>query len=118
MNTKKILKVVTVLAIIAMICGIAVNSLASSANIPGAVSTAVSSSVSNVVGRVISVVQIICFAAAVIMLMFLGVKYVTASPDGKAEIKKSAVQYIVGAVVLFAAGGILGIVKTFAGEVS
>ena len=115
MNTKKILKVVTVLAIIAMICGIAVNSFA---NIPSAVSTSVSGSVSNVVGRVISVVQIICFAAAVIMLMFLGVKYVTASPDGKAEIKKSAVQYIVGAVVLFAAGGILGIVKTFAGEVS
>ena len=48
------------------------------------------------------------------MLMFLGIKYITASPDGKAEIKKSATQYVVGAVILFAASGILQIVKNFA----
>jgi TRAP-type C4-dicarboxylate transport system permease small subunit len=117
MNTKKILKVVTVLAIIAMICSFAVNVFAVS-SIPTGTSTTTSGKVNGLVGKVIGVVQVICFAAAVIMLMFLGVKYVTASPDGKAEIKKSAVQYIVGAVVLFAAGGILGIVQGFANEVS
>ena len=36
----------------------------------------------------------------------------TASPEGKAEIKKSAVIYVVGAVLVFAAGLILGIISS------
>ena len=70
--------------------------------------------ITNIVGALITMIQIIAFGAAVIMLMFLGIKYITASPDGKAEIKKSSVQYIVGAIILFAATGILQIIKKFA----
>ena len=51
------------------------------------------------------------------MLVFLGIKFVTASPEGKAEVKKSAVIYVVGAILLFAAGGILGIVQSMAGSI-
>lgn len=72
------------------------------------------STASNIVGALIFIIQIVAFGAAVIMLMFLGIKYITASPDGKAEIKKSSTQYIVGAIILFAASGILQIVKQFA----
>ena len=36
------------------------------------------------------------------------------APGDRAEIKKHAVVYIVGAVVLFASSGILGIIKDFA----
>ena len=70
--------------------------------------------VERIVGALILIIQIVAFAAAVIMLMFLGIKYITASPDGKAEIKKSSVQYVVGAIILFAATGILQIVRKFA----
>ena len=51
------------------------------------------------------------------MLIVLGVKFISASPDGKAEIKKSAVIYVVGAVLVFFAGIILEWVKN-AGLVS
>ena len=65
-------------------------------------------------GATILIVQIICFAAAVIILMILGIKFITAAPDGKAQIKERAVPAVAGAILLFAVGGIIGIVSKFA----
>ena len=52
------------------------------------------------------------------MLIVLAIKYISAAPNDKAEIKKHAVVYIVGAIVLFAASALLGIVKNFATGIS
>ena len=48
------------------------------------------------------------------MLAILGMKYMSAAPSEKADIKKHAVVYIVGAVIMFACTGILGIIQQFA----
>ena len=68
----------------------------------------------NIIGALITVIQIIGTGVAIIMLLVLAIKYISASPGDKAEIKKNAVVYVVGAIVLFAATGILQIVKSFA----
>ena len=70
-------------------------------------------SVAKMANSVIGVVQVVGMAVAVIMLIVLAIKYISAAPSDKAEIKKHAVVYVVGAVVLFAATGILEIVKNF-----
>lgn len=75
-------------------------------------------SMQNIIGAIISIVQVIGTGVAIIMLIVLAIKYISAAPGDKAEIKKHAVVYVVGAVVLFAASGILGIVKNFAGNIS
>ena len=62
--------------------------------------------------NIIGIVQVICYAAAVIMLVMLGVKFITASPEGKAEIKKSAIIYVIGAVIVFAAGTLLSVISS------
>lgn len=116
MSTKKITKIITVLMIVFTAFSAFSMVFASTVSIPGP-SPIVGSggtSLNNIVGVIISIIQIIAFAAAVILLMFLGIKFLTASPEGKAEIKKSAVIYIVGAVLLFAAGGILTIIQNIA----
>ncbi len=74
--------------------------------------TGLGTTVSNIIG----IVQFICYAAAVILIVVLGVKFMTASPDGKAEIKKSAVIYVVGAVLVFAAGLLLNLVRNIASQ--
>ena len=66
--------------------------------------------IGGVVNNITGIVQFICYAAAIVLLVILGVKFMTASPDGKAEIKKSAIIYVVGAVLVFAAGAILGLI--------
>ena len=71
----------------------------------------------NVIGQnVVGVIQVVGIAIAVGMLLVLGIKYLRAAPDEKANIKQSSVIYIVGAVVLFAAVNIVKIVYTFATE--
>lgn len=76
-----------------------------------------STSISSIIASIINMVQIIGTGVAIIMLIVLAIKYISAAPGDKAEIKKHAVVYVVGAIVLFAATGILQIVKQFAGNV-
>lgn len=73
-------------------------------------------SVNRIIGSALTVVQVVGSGVAVIMLIVLAIKYISAAPSDKAEIKKHAVVYVVGAVVLFAASGIIGIVRRFASQ--
>lgn len=65
-------------------------------------------------GVILGAMQVIGVAVAVIMLIVLAIKYISSAPNDKAEIKKHAVVYVVGAVVLFGASGILQLIKEFA----
>ena len=80
--------------------------------------TGAADSLNRIIGSAITVVQVVGVGVAIIMLIVLAIKYISAAPGDKADIKKHAVVYVVGAVVLFAASGILGIVKNFAGNVT
>ncbi len=73
-----------------------------------------SEAASNIIGMIINIAQVIGTGVAIVMLIVLAIQYIAASPEGKAEIKKNATIYVVGAVILFAASGILGIVRRFA----
>ena len=79
--------------------------------------TGAASSLNRIIGSAITIVQVVGVGVAIIMLIVLAIKYISAAPGDKADIKKHAVVYVVGAVVLFAASGILGIVKKFAGNI-
>lgn len=65
---------------------------------------------------ILGIVQVIGIAIAVIMLIVLAIKYISAAPSDKADIKKSATAYIIGAVILFAASGVIQIIKNFAND--
>ena len=66
------------------------------------------------IATLIDLVQVVGVAVAIIMLIVLAIKYISAAPSEKAELKKSATIYVVGAIVLFAATGILQVIKNFA----
>ena len=68
----------------------------------------------NIAGTILGIVQVVGVAVAIIMLIMLAIKYMSSAPNDRAEIKKHAVVYVVGAVVLFASAGILEIIKGFA----
>ena len=57
-------------------------------------------------------------ATAVILLIILAIKYMQAAPGEKADIKKSAIVYVIGAVLLFAATGVLQLVKGLADTIN
>lgn len=73
-----------------------------------------SGKVNNVMNAIVIIVRIAGMCIAVTMLLVLAMKYMMAAPGEKADIKKSSTAYIVGALVLFGAVGILGIISNFA----
>ena len=106
--SKKVMKIMSGLSILATTAIAASTTFAASAIPTG--NTGAAGPLNNATTGIIGIVQYICYAAAVILLVILGVRFMTASPEGKAEIKKSAIIYIVGAVLVFAAGLILGLI--------
>ena len=64
-------------------------------------SSGASKSAQNIIGALITIVRIIGTGVAIIMLIVLAIKYISAAPSDKAEIKKHAVVYVVGAVELY-----------------
>lgn len=78
----------------------------------------VNTSFKQVMAAIITIARVIAVGVAIVMLLTLAMKYMMAAPGDKAEIKKSSVIYVVGAVVLFAVGGILSIIQKFAENIS
>ena len=66
-----------------------------------------------IIGRCITIVQVFGVFIAVAMCISLGIKYMYASPGDKAQIKNHLTVYVIGAVVMFGATGILQIIKAF-----
>lgn len=117
MNIKKVTKIISIILVVMTILSAFSMVFATGPSVPQPSNPSGATKVNDLAGGVMYVIQIIAFTAAFIMLVFLGIKFITASPEGKAEIKKSAVIYIVGAILLFAAGGVLALVQQFASNV-
>lgn len=66
-----------------------------------------------VIATILDIVRTIGVAIAVIILMAVACKYIIASSGDRADIKKYAFNYIVGALILFGTSTIITIVKNF-----
>ena len=75
--------------------------------------TGAAANVSTMSSILITSVRITGISVAVVILLVLAMKYMIAAPGEKADIKKSAVPYVIGALVLFGAVGILEIINKF-----
>lgn len=126
MFIKKISLVLLVILVISFMCNMYISSQAAFIN-EGLITSTYNSSgkdttakqrVSKVLSVIITIVRIAGVCVAIVMLLAVAMKYMTAAAGEKAEIKKSAVQYVVGAVVLFGAVGILGVINNFSTNVS
>ena len=67
----------------------------------------------NAMGIAIRLIRIVATGVAVVMLTYIAIKYMMAAPEEKADFKKSASIFIVGAILIFAAGNILTIIANF-----
>lgn len=74
--------------------------------------------IKSTINMIIGILQLIGVTSAVVVLIILGMKYMTSSPSGKAEIKTHAKVYIVGIILLFSFTGILQLIKRTATDVS
>ena len=77
-------------------------------------STAITSTTKKITSTIVNVIRVVGTGMAIVMLTYVAIKYMSAAPQEKAEFKKSATAYVVGAIVLFAASNILKVITDFA----
>lgn len=65
----------------------------------------------NPVNKILGTIQWVGYAIAVGMLIYIGIKYVIASPDEKASLKGALVKYVTGALLVAAAATIVKVLS-------
>lgn len=116
---KKIVKLVPIMLMIIMI--LSTFSTVMAATNPTALKDSIPSDVSafdTVGGKIIGMIQSIGNIISIAVLVILGIKYMMGSAEEKAEYKKTLIPYLVGAILIFAASNIAGMVYNFAKTVS
>lgn len=73
--------------------------------------TAAKDSVQDVLVTALTAVRIAGMAIAMIMIIIVGIKIMTAAPSERANVKQYTVNYLIGAFILLGASGILKIVQ-------
>ncbi len=109
---KKTSKLIVALLIILSIVMISVSSFADGLT-PSSFSYGTVENTDTVIGlgsQIIGVVRTVGILVAVVILLILGIKYMVGSAEEKADYKKSMIPYLVGAVLIFAASTIAGLV--------
>ena len=76
----------------------------------GTTSVDTSSGIGMVINTAIRLIQVAGSGIALIMVTMLGIKYMLASANEKADVKKQAVPIIIGCVLLFAAVNMVAII--------
>lgn len=72
------------------------------------------SATQEIVGTILDVVRIVGMGIALIMLTYIGIKFMLASPNERANIKQYSINYVIGAFILIAGVGLLTVVRDFA----
>lgn len=108
---KKVSKIISILMIAMMMISIVTPVFASTEILNNlSPDTNETGTISKLGNQALGIAQIVCTVLAVIVLMFVGIKYMMGSAAEKAEYKKTLIPYLVGAVLLFAASGILRLI--------
>lgn len=113
---KKIVKLVPVMLLVIML--LSTFSTVMAATTPSGITITDTTQFDSVGGKIIGMIQAVGNIISIAVLIVLGIKYMMGSAQEKAEYKKTLIPYLVGAVLIFAASNIAGMVYNFAKTVS
>lgn len=111
MLSKKSIKVMNVILLILILLVTVFSTVVSAVPVPEPTDVAIDATITTPIQTLLGIIRWGGIVVAVIIAMFLGIKYITASPDGKAEIKKTLVLYIAGIAILLLASTIVTVIQ-------
>ena len=118
LKNKKFVKILSIIMLVVMMLVVIGSSVSAEPTVPTPSNVTINSSVSNTVNTVLGIVKYGGIVVAVCVAMFIGIKYITASPEGKAEVKKTIMFYVGGIVILLSASAIVAAIQTTLGSTS
>ena len=111
-NVNKVTKIISIVMIVAMLIALVTPVFAVD---PATIKANESNTgkITSLGSQIIGIVTTIGSVVAVLVLVVLGVKYMMGSAEEKAESKKTLMPYVIGAVLVFAASTIAGVIFSF-----
>lgn len=107
---KKSIRIISIILLAVMLLGVlATPVLAVSVDLPEVEPKSPGDKADGLAQTILNTLMWVGIMISVGMLIFLGIKYVTASPDGKADLKKQLGVYVLGFVLIVAATTIVGV---------
>mgnify|MGYP001040554775 CR=1 FL=1 len=64
-----------------------------------------------IIGTALSIIRTVAAAIAIIIIIVIACKYMLSSAGDKADMKKYAINYVIGAFILFGATALISIIK-------
>lgn len=113
---KKLVKILPIILLVVVIMSSFSTVLA--AKDPSSLKGTTTNTFDSIGNRIIGMIQAIGSIVAVAILIVLGIKYMMGSAEEKAEYKKTLLPYVIGAILIFAASNLAGIVYNFASTLS
>lgn len=112
---KKTVKIISIFLTIAMVMSISTSAFAIDIGIfNGNTDSNAVNSIADLSNNIIGLLQVAGMAVSIIVLIVLGIKYMMGSTAEKAEYKKTLMPYFVGALLIFGASALAGVVIEFA----
>ena len=119
MLSKKSIKVISIVLLVVMMLvtfsGVAFADTISNSVQPDT-SAVNNTNATNIAKTALGALKWLGIVVAVGMLIFLGIKYVTSSPEGKANLKGQLGIYVLGLAFIVAATSVVGILETTFGK--
>ena len=111
-NVNKVTKIISIVMIVAMLIAFVTQVFAVD---PATIKANENNTgkITSLGSQIIGIVTTIGSVVAVLVLVVLGVKYMMGSAEEKAEYKKTLMPYVIGAVLVFAASTIAGVIFSF-----
>ena len=104
--TKKIMVIITILLILLFIF----TNMSNAANMSDIYGDNPTKAIGRA-GDILGYIVFIGYIIAIIMLIIMGIRFVIAAPEGKAELKKTFVPYVIGCVILFSGSTLIAIIQ-------
>ena len=124
---KKFMKLLSVLLIVVTLVSVSVSVFAAdntkitdikfdnvADNMKGSITQENQNKITGVGSSIVGILQTIGIVLSIIILIVLGLKYMMGSAEEKAEYKKTMIPYVVGAILIFAASALAGVIVNFA----
>ena len=115
---RKILKIILILLFLVITFSNSINFATVESIFTGEMSnegaTKMATATKTILGIILDAVRIIGIGIAIIILTYVGIKFMLAAPSERANIKQYSINYVIGAFILIGATGILTIVRDFA----
>ena len=109
---KKQVKIISIVLVVIMVL-LSISNIVLATDVPGQIQTigkgnsTDTTKISNFGATLVTILQTVGVAAAIIILLILGIKYMMGSAEEKAEYKKTMIPYLIGAALLFGASAIV-----------